>query len=337
MTSHDLPSSVPTVTRLSRRRFLGLAGACVGAALVPGALGTAEAAAATPRFPGHQPGRIYLGMSTSLPWADAVAQTGPVGLRRSFATWDAHARQLRTVAEDHAAGRLPWVSFRVPTPGAAGWREVNAGRYDEALRSRARDYARLGKPVIVTYHHEPGNESTEADGPAYTAAWCRIFDLFEQQGALRTVCFAPILSDWTFQERNRAEDPATWVSRPMLARISRNSFLGVDVYQNRRNATFAERLGAVIDWTASRGYPSMMVGVGEMGACRYFGDSPKPEAWIADNWSWAVANTSRIAAISYFNSTANSKDGHNWRLDEAGTTKLARYRSMLAHPVTCRL
>lgn len=285
-------------------------------------------ALATSRFPGHQPGLVYVGMSADGDWSSAVRLTGPVGLRRSFGGWSNDAGQLRTIAEDHAAGRLPWVSFKAPVNGASGWRQLAAGAWDAELRARARRYAALKAPVVLTFHHEPGDSGTQAEGKDWAAAWCRVYDVFEAEGALNRVAMAPILSDWLFQPRNRAEDPADWVTRGVLRRIDAGGFLGVDVYQNKTNDGFAERLGQVLAWCDAQGYPDTLVGVGEHASCRYFGDSPKPENWIRDNWAWAEANRANVAAVSYFHSTANSKTGHRWRLDEAGTTKLAKFKAM---------
>ena len=71
------------------------------------------------RWPGHRPGRVYLGMSYPGDIADAEAVTGPVGVHRSFYQWDDLAREAEVIGDDHANGRLPWVSFKPPSRG--GW------------------------------------------------------------------------------------------------------------------------------------------------------------------------------------------------------------------------
>ncbi|MFV0460824.1 MAG: hypothetical protein ACK5MT_18870, partial [Actinomycetales bacterium] len=112
-----------------------------------------------PRFVGHQPGRLYLGQSYPGDIADAEAQAGGrFGVHRTFYQWDGGDREDARIREAHANGRLPWVSFK-PPGGTSSWSAVGAGTYDADLRVRARRYAGYTKPVIVTFHHEPTNDS----------------------------------------------------------------------------------------------------------------------------------------------------------------------------------
>jgi hypothetical protein len=112
----------------------------------------------------------------------------------------------------------------------AGWRSIAAGKYDAPLRARARSYLTLPKPVIVTFHHEPSNDGTEAEGADFAAAWCHIHDVFKAEGALSTVAFAPIAADFLFNPRN-SRNPGHWVTADVLSRVNDHSFLGIDLYQ----------------------------------------------------------------------------------------------------------
>jgi hypothetical protein len=115
--------------------------------------------------------------------------------------------------------------------------------------------------------------------------------------------------------------------------LSRAPFLGIDLYENGSGETFAERIPRVRDYAAAHGYPDMMVGIGETGGTDARYDSKSALAWLNECLSWAAANTDKVGVVSYFNSTANSRDGVYWPLNES-EAKLSAYRAWLDHPAT---
>ncbi|HEY8146949.1 MAG TPA: hypothetical protein VIG06_29920 [Kofleriaceae bacterium] len=298
---------------------------------------------ATPRWPGHQPGRIYLGMSTpKSEWSSKLAQLAPQvpGVRRTYFEWSESSAEAAQIAADHAAHRLPWVSFKPPAISGTvpqRWDAVASGSYDADIRARARRYAALAAPVIVTFHHEPSNDAAEADGVRWANAWIHIHDVMQDETGLANVAFAPIVGDWLFNPSNGSQDPANWV---IAGVISRQPFLGIDLYQNGKGDGFEARLGGILDWLADHGDPDAMVGIGEVGSTDHFFDGspadPTAVEWWRDSWAWAVAHTDRIGVVSYFNSTRNSKPDHVWELAES-SGKLEAFRQSLASPTTCRL
>jgi hypothetical protein len=278
------------------------------------------------RWPGHQPGRILLGLS-SADLSASVAAVGAVGLRRTFYTW-ADKGEDKAIRADHAAGRLPWISFK-PPGGTAGWAAIASGAYDADIKARAHRYAGYAKPVIATFHHEPTNDN--GDPAQYAAAWVRIHDLMAAETGLANVTFAPILGDWEFNPKNRDGQPEAYLTPAVLERIP---FLGIDLYQNASNEGYAARLTRIVDWLDYRGVPDPMVGIGETGCC--LAEDPRPEAWLQANWDWATANTDKIGAMSYFDSTRNSRDGHFWSLQET-RGKVNTYKGLLASATATRL
>jgi hypothetical protein len=271
------------------------------------------------RWPGHQPGKILLGLSTA-DLSASVAAVGAIGLRRTFYNW-ADKGEDKAIRADHAAGRLPWISFK-PPGGTAGWSAVASGAYDADITAMAQRYAGYAKPVIATFHHEPTNDG--GDPAAYAAAWVRIHDVMAGETGLKNVTFAPILGDWEFNPKNRDGNPGGYLTPEVLDRIP---FLGVDLYQNESNEGYSSRLARIIDWLDYRGVPEPMVGIGETGCC--LAEDPEPQTWLQDNWDWAAKNVDTIGAMSYFDSTRNSRDAHVWRLDET-KAKTATYKGLLA-------
>ena len=215
--------------------------------------------------------------------------------------------------------------------GAAGWQAIANGTYDADIRALAvvlKDND--DKPLLFTFHHEPGNDGTEEQGVLWAAAYVRIHDILKSEGALVNVADPPIMSDWLFNPTNRAQDPANWLTDAVLQRAP---FIGVDVYENASGETFAQRLPRVLAWLASRGYPNLMLGVGEVGST----DAAYPDCtavdWLNESLTWAAQNTDKIGVVSYFNSMANSKSFVYWPLDES-SAKMTAYRDWLDSSVT---
>jgi len=282
-----------------------------------------------PAWPGQVPGKVVVGMSCGSICAQRERELGrSYGVHRTFFGWGDWAGMAATIRADHAAGRLPWVSFKPPAGGAAGWQRVVSGGVDAGLRDLATMLkANDDRPVLVTFHHEPSNDGAEADGATWAAAYAHIHDLLLAQGALVNVSDPPIVGDWLFNAANRAQDPANWVTEAVL---SRAPFLGLDLYENNGGETFAERIPAVRSWLAARGHGDLMVGIGETGGTD--ATYPKLSAvdWLEQNLGWAVDHPDEVAVLSYFNSTANSRDGVYWPLDES-SGKLAAYRGWFNH------
>lgn len=305
------------MTDISRRSLLQFTGGALGAAAFASAPVSA-AHAATPQWPGHKPGRIYLGFSAQY-FSTTLARTGPVGLYRTYYRWSWSDGERRRITSDHAAGRIPWVSFKPPGKGRDTWRAIANGRYDADIRRRARGYASVNKPVIVTFNHEPQNDDPNY-GADFSRAWCHIHDVMKRETNLENIVSVPIIGDWTFNPINRRMDHRDWVTTPMLNRCG---FLGIDLYQNRSGDGYGERLGRVLNHMARLGHPKKMVGLGETGACN--GYSISGAEWWRRQWAWSANNTDKICAISYFNSRRHNNSGNNWLLWETNA-KLTEYR-----------
>ncbi len=285
----------------------------------------------TPLWPGQQRGKLILGMSCGTVCSQREAELGQAyGVHRQFKSWGDWAGVARDIQADHAAGRLPWVSVKSPGSSAVGWKAVANGEYDAAIRSLATTLkANDDKPVILTFHHEPSNDGTEAEGALWAAAYTHFDDVLRAEGALVNVSDVPIVGDWLFNANNRGQDPANWVTDAVLERAP---FLGVDMYENASGETFAQRIPVITDWMAAQGYPDTMVGIGETGSTQYYPRSTSVQ-WMNDSLAWATAHTDQVGVVSYFNSTANSRDGVYWPLDESAA-KMTAYRTWLNASVT---
>lgn len=85
------------------------------------------------------------------------------------------------------SGRLLHIS--VDTPPGMTWAQVADGAVDQALLDQARGLAALGKPVWVTFDHEPDNPAKTAmgSGADFVRAWRHVHDLYTSAGATNAV------------------------------------------------------------------------------------------------------------------------------------------------------
>jgi hypothetical protein len=267
-----------------------------------------------PQFPGHRRGRIYLGMSCD-DCALRESQLGRrVGLKRWFKKWGDWSGVEDAIKEDRRKHRLPWISVQGPTGGTPeGWAAVGRGTYDADIRALARVLkAHDGRPIFLSFDHEVSNNLPNDQGRTWASGFKRFHDVLESRHALDNVALAPIVVAWLFDAAN-PQNPRAWLPRGVLRRAS---FLGIDLYQSASGKHFRHRIPPVARWLAANGHPRMKIGLGETGATDTFGNISGP-AWLNRSLRWAANNTSEIAAISYFNSTANSDPNVYWPLDES--------------------
>jgi len=250
---------------------------------------------------------------------------GSYGVHRSYQQWGNWNGVAKDIQADHKLGMLPWISIKPPSSGPSGWQRVSSGAVDSEIKALATTLkANDDDPVLITFHHEPSNDGTEAQGAQWAAAYARFHDVLKAEGALRNVADPPILGDWLFNPTNKKQDPANWATSVVL---SRAPFMGIDLYQNKTNRTMADRIPIVLDYLKSKGYPKMMVGIGETGATDRFSGTTAAK-WINASLSWVAANTDKVGVISYFNSSENSKSHVYWPLDESAA-KAQAFKSWL--------
>jgi hypothetical protein len=280
-------------------------------------------------WPGHQPGCVLLGASAGRDLEATFAATGALTATRRFYAWYDAEREAADIAADHAAGRVPWVSFKPATKGPGGWAEITSGVYDQDIRDRAMRYAGFTQPVIATFHHEP-HDDPEGEPQEFSKAWRHIHDVMEETTTLTNCAFVPIVGESAFDKTDYRERPDSYL-RPMV--LERSAFLGVDIYQNRSGQAGGDRLARVLAWLDDEGHSDMMIGLGEVGASDFWG-RPTGATWWTELWSWATSTSDRVGIVSYFNSVANNHSEADWRLEES-PDKLEAFRTSALEARTC--
>ncbi len=225
---------------------------------------------------------------------------------------------VRQVADDHAKGRMPSVSTKVP----ASWADMAAGRQDTWLRALLSRLNATGGPVFLTLHHEPEND-TGGKGMA-PQDWR---EMNEHAHALtRTVApkvsIVPILMQYTFA-RGSGRKPADWVpATPILSTDCYNAWSPTNGLQWR---SLEDKMQDVLPY--ANGRPIVL---GEYG-CRTDKKNPGRAAdWMQEAFDFA--RTNNFVSMSYFNSWQHSRFG-SWELDAERLAVMKRIISG-AHSLT---
>jgi hypothetical protein len=280
-----------------------------------------------PSFPGHRPGRIYLGMSCGEQCDRKIPQLGQgFGVHRWFKKWGNWRGIAKAIQEDRRHHRRPWISIEGPDRGApTGWRDVGRGRYDLDIRELARTLkANDREPVFISFDHEPSNKAGSDAGRWWARGFNRFHDVLARAHALRHVALAPIMAGWMFSKYNHGDRPRDWL-RPGV--LNRADFLAVDIYQNDKGLPFGQHLPRIARWLGRHGHPHMRLGVGECGSTNGY-SAMTAASWLNRSLRWAAHHPGRVAVISYFNSTAYARAGSYWPLDESAA-KMAVFRKWL--------
>lgn len=279
-----------------------------------------------PKFPGQtKPGTIRWGAGIGGN-ADPVARHESVagvamGIRRTF--WDLGkiSSAVTTAKNDIAAGRLPWLSFKV-----GAWVDYNAGKSDAVVAGLLNQLKALPGPVWLTIHHEPegGASSPGIDDPAGAAGWRdvqkRTRSLLTSSQA-KNIAFAPVLMTWTFDTRSGRNPNDWWVDEIW-------DFVGLDMYQSSETGGAPQ---TTTMWKNAAAYykaKNMEINIGE------WGNRGTDAIAAAEMQSWYDYMISiNSSGVCYFDSGLNSPSG-SWELVGEPLTK---FRQLMKVPTSVRL
>jgi len=177
-------------------------------------------------------------------------------------------------------------------------RALTMGRYDTAIRERARKVKSFGHPLLLRFRWEmdrPGLAASIWSPADFVAAWRHVRDLFRAEGAANVSWVWCPTADGFANGRAEAyypgDDEVDWVC--------------VDAYAGSRFQPIAELLGPFLHWAAA--HPAKPVMVGEFGVARAWGTDQRA-AWLRNAALVFKANP-QIRAVLYFESDPENGDG----------------------------
>ncbi len=277
------------------------------------------------RFPGDPGvGNLYFGLNTDGgDPAQREAEFGHrVGVYRSY--WQASQvpELVATAARDLDAGRLPFVSTKLP----GTWADVAAGKYDGWLADLMKRLGDLPGPVWLCLHHEPYDDQGPGQTPADYADMYRHAALFKPSN----VALAPILQLAPF-------DPTVGGSadiRPWYA-LDAIDIVGVDTY----NHWYEGGDNKWRDPSVMTEYWDTLDKLGKPIALAEYGvrsdpvDPLRAAQWMRD-WQQLLVARGDTVAMSFFDSNQNVNDGGTpWTLDAGGNVeRFDAFKNLLTAP-----
>ncbi len=245
----------------------------------------------------------------------------PLGVRRTYYRADQVAGAVKTVKADVAAGRLPWISFKVPY----SWEDMVAGKGDAWARDVHTQLDAVNGPVWVAFHHEP-----ETDGNIQT--WRKMQERLAPivRGDSTNIGYSVVLTGW-----HQFYGPSEYSLANIWPRNVKIDVAGFDVYNtlgvvkngklntkgNNMDTNYYAKIQA---WAKTQ---KVAWGLAETGYTDYA--AQRDPHWITTAHQQMVARGG--VAFAYFNTTLNSIAP--WRLD---ATKLAQYKKAVPNSATIR-
>ncbi len=242
-------------------------------------------------------------------------RVGRLGTRRTYWRATQVDSAVATAAADLKAGRLPWISFKMP----GSWAAVADGRHDAWLKEIHTKLDALNGPVWIAFHHEP--EGDEAD----ITQWRRMQEHIGPivRGGSDNIAFTAILTGW-----NQFYGDSAYSLANIWPRNIKVDVAGFDIYQSlgsvRSNGTVNTKgedtdsyyFKKVAAWAEKEG---VAWGLAETGYTDYA--AGKDPRWLSRTFQQLVSRGG--ISFTYFNSPLNN-GGSSWSLNETKTAEYAR-------------
>lgn len=257
-----------------------------------------------------------VGGTASLPSVERNAGR-PLAIHRTYYVAGQEDYAIASVKADLAAGRLPWISFKMPY----SWADMAAGRGDAWTTDLADKLARVGGPVWLAFHHEPEGDGNMQD-------WKRMQQHLAPIIHARTnnVAYTVILMGWNSFSPKGPADQHIDLTYPGSQYVD---ILGVDLYNRYGAKSFIKESLDPMQYFGPIGKFARQHGVdwaiGETGYT-------KQAANVDPNWlqtAYRDLQAEGGLALSYFNSSRNSMA--DWTLSDP--VRAGAFNSLLSRSV----
>jgi len=242
---------------------------------------------------------------------------GRLGVRRTFFSASGVDGAVRIAQADAAAGRVSWMSFKVPYT----WAEMAAGRGDAWAADLTARLGATGGTVWVAFHHEPENDGAIGDWVAMQRRLAPVV-----HAAAPNVAFSMIVTGWNqFYGPSQYSMEAIWPGDGLV------DVLGFDLYN-----TYGQVKDGVVSTETtdmgSRYFTLMQAFAAKHGVAWGLAEVAYTHASSDVDPQWMVRTYDQMAAaggvaFAYFNTTLNNEVG-DWPLAYGSKTPV--FASILA-------
>ena len=223
-----------------------------------------------------------------------------LGVRRTYWNGAKVDSAVATAKADLAAGRIPWISFKLPY----SWAEMAAGKGDAWTKDLTAKLNALNGPVWVAFHHEP-------EGDGVTADWIKMQERLGPivRNGSDNVAFTVILTGWNqwygpTQYRIENIWPKTTVD---IAGFDVYCFYGTwkdGKYRTGEESLKVDYFDKISAWAKTKGVKWGLAETGLTDAA----SKPYPN-WLQTTYKEIKATGG--VAMTYFDTTLNSDDTYH--------------------------
>ena len=234
----------------------------------------------------------------------------PLSVAHVFRKWEQPfgTESDRSLATSDRVLMLSW--------SGADTRVIASGAEDVLIRTKAKEIAAFGTPILLRWRWEmdrPNLRASVWSGADYVAAWKHIRDIFRQENVTNAGwVWCPHADGFSDSSRNAAsfypgDDQVDW--------------LCADVYAPDPSVSFADTAKPFLDWAAAHPKPII---IGEFGV-----QHGARTAWLSDAFAF-IASRPQIKAAVYFDGFGTG-NGLDHRIDQAPAS-LAAFGDAVASP-----
>ena len=250
------------------------------------------------------------------------AQTGTTfAIDHRYFNWD-DPFSVELMRNTAAQGRIPFLAFQTSGSGLT-YKQIADGQGDDSLNARADAAKAFGKPLFVSFDHEPNARINKKGSPEdYVAAWRHIVTLFRDRGA-KNVAFVYVQTAASFRQGSPLDDQLypgdayiDWVAADGY------NFFGCPGKQAGWTP-FKQIFTPFYAWGQAKGKPMM---IAELGVSEDPSDPGRKADWYRQAAS-QVKDFPDIKAVVYYNAAPQCA---NWV--DSSSQSLAGFRDFARSP-----
>ncbi len=198
------------------------------------------------------------------------------------------------------------LSWAPGVPSGTLYKEIAQGKTDPFIRQWAKSLKSLERPVYLRFAYEMNmtnmdwNATEQNGGPqAFIAAWRRIHDIFEAQGADNI--------RWVWCPHADQQSPHYTDARQYYPGDAYVDWIGLDGYAWRSQQSFDQIFGASYQQLEKHQKPMMIAEIGTAAT------DNQPDQWIQKTFMQLPKKYPRIKALVYFNADFSHRGEKDWR------------------------